>query len=77
MSRPIHIDGNEHVMSEVMVVLAAIAISIGLALPMWGLAVILFNFTVVFLPIFVGVAIVAGIVKAVHTLKKRARMQHG
>lgn len=66
---------DEAVMSEVMVVLAAIAISIGLALPMWGLAVILFNFTVVFLPIFVGVALVIGVIKAVHLLKKRARAQ--
>ena len=76
MPRTIRIDHDEKVMSEVMVVIAAIAISVGLALPMWGLAVVLFDFTLVFLPVIVVAALVIGIIKAVHMLRKRAVM-HG
>lgn len=72
MPRTIHISNNEDVRSEIMVVIAAIAISIGLALPLWGLAVILFDFTLVFLPVFVVAAIVIGVIKAVHLIRKRA-----
>jgi len=76
MPRTIRKDHDEKVMSEVMVVVAAIAISVGLALPMWGLAVLLFDFTLVFLPVFVVAALVIGIIKATHMLRKRAVM-HG
>lgn len=72
MPRTIHINNNEDVRSEIMVVVAAIAISIGLALPLWGLAVILFDFTLVFLPVFVVATIVIGVIKAVHLIRKRA-----
>jgi len=74
MPRTINVNHNDDVMSEIMVVIAAIAISIGIALPLWGLAVLLFNFTLVFLPVFVAAAIVIGIIKAVHHLRKRARV---
>ena len=76
MPRTIRKDHDEKVMSEVMVVVAAIAISVGLALPMWGLAVLLFDFTLVFLPVFVVAALVIGTIKAVHILRKRA-VVHG
>lgn len=74
MPRTVRMNDNNDAMSEIMVVVAAIAISIGLALPLWGLAVLLFNFTVVFLPVFVAAAIVIGIIKAVHHLRKRERV---
>lgn len=76
MPRTIQVDHDEKVMSEVMVVIAAIAISVGLALPMWGLAVLLFDFTLVFLPVIVVAALAIGIIKAVHILRKRGEA-HG
>ena len=43
------------------------------SLPIFGLAVLLLDFTVMFLPVFVAVGLAIGIAKAWHSHKKRTR----
>ncbi len=76
MGRTIGYLHDDERLSEAVTFIAILAMSIGLALPLWGLAVILFDFTLVFLPVFVVVGLVLGAIKAVHVLRER-KARHG
>lgn len=51
---------------EILVIFATVLIILALALPLWGLSVILFDVLIVFAPLLIVAGLVYGIFKAVH-----------
>ncbi|MFQ5736133.1 MAG: hypothetical protein ACE5GY_04630 [Thermodesulfobacteriota bacterium] len=66
---------NDDLSSEIMAAIAAVAISIGIALPLWGLAVIALDFFIIFLPVLVVVGLIVGVVRVMH--HRRQDKLHG
>lgn len=55
---------------DILMILAALVITVGLVLPLWGLAVIMFDFVMIFLPVLLIIGLVAGIIKVMHVFRK-------